>query len=615
MRVLWVELMVLLLVISIARIVFAASPSYYPTTSPNSVNIISTYAGSGSYSFSGDNGYATSASLADPHGLVIDSSNNIIFSDRDNCRIRKITASTSMITTLVGTGSCTFSGDGGSASSAEINRVNALAIDKSDNYYIADQNNNRIRKVTASTNIITTIAGTGSNGYSGDNGAATAASLNYPAGVAIDLTGYIYISDTSNNRIRLITVATGVITTIAGTGSAGYSGDGGQATSAQIQLPHGITFNSNSVYFGDWDGYNVIRKVNLLTGIITTAAGTGGSGYNGDNIAATSATLYRPHDVYIDAYGNMFISDCSNNRVRKVSAATGLISTIAGTGSGSTSGDNGVATSAGVYCPSALKQDSYGNYYVAETSGNRIRKISTTASVHPMPSQSFSASDAVTSSVSSTSSDVVVYSTGSYGSSSISKSTANALFNGIFYRKCSTSGSSPCDSEHSLIYYKRLTCLPSSFSIYDNMLTTWSSTNNVLNTDFKLYSSYTDLVNDVNSWTYCNYDDTGVGAFRDCGLSGYVAMQWVSFSVGGTRSDYAFYLVNTTGTSYYRSTCTNSPTFVPSKVPTTSPTPPPTVTPTATPSFRPSTIPTLTPRYYLTHFFHFPHLITSYYQH
>ena len=492
----------LLLVLCCIYISHGGSPSYvptfYPTTSPHSISIITTYAGTGSYTYSGDSGYATSSAMASPHGLIIDSNNNIIFSDRDNCRVRKIAALTSIIATVSGIGSCTYSGDNGYASSAAISNANALAIDTSDNYYIADQGNHRIRKVTISTNIITTIAGTGSNSYSGDGGAATAASLNCPAGVAIDsLSEYIYISDTSNNRIRKITVLTGIISTIAGTGSAGYSGDGGPATSATIQLPHGITVNSNCVYFGDWDSYNVIRKVNLLTGIISTAAGTGGSGYNGDNIAATSATLYKPHDVYIDSYGNMFISDCSNNRVRKVSAASGLISTIAGTGSSSTSGDNGVATNAAINCPAVFKIDSNGNYFIVEMNGNRVRKVSTITTDYP----STNPSPYPTSLPSFSASDVVVYSTGSYGSSSISKSSTDSLFNGVFYRKCSTSGTYPCDSEHALIYYKRLTCIPSSFSVYDNMLITWSSSNNVLNTDFKLYSSYSDLVNDVNSWS------------------------------------------------------------------------------------------------------------------
>jgi len=188
----------------------------------------------------------------------------------------------------------------------------------------------------------------------------------------------VYFSDCGNNRVRKITASTGVITTIAGTGIAGFSGDNGPATAANIKNPYGINLDySLNVYFGD--AYNVIRKITVSTGIIITIAGTGSAsgGYNGDNIQATAATLYYPYDVVLDSYNNLYISDRGNNRVRKVDISTGLITTIIGTGSASSTGDGSVSTSATVNGPCYSRFDSIGNYYISECEGNRVRKVVT----------------------------------------------------------------------------------------------------------------------------------------------------------------------------------------------------------------------------------------------
>ncbi len=193
--------------------------------------------------------------------------------------------------------------------------------------------------------------------------------------------GNVYIGDTVNHRIRKVAASTGVITTIAGTGTAGYSGDNGQATAASIYYPHGVNLDSSgNVYIGDWgSGYNVIRKVTMSTGVISTVAGTGSTsaGYNGDNIQATTATLNSPHDVVVDSYGNLYISDAGNNRVRKVTVSTGVITTVAGTGTASSSGDGSAATSAAINVPIYSRLDSAGNLYVSERSGNKVRKVVT----------------------------------------------------------------------------------------------------------------------------------------------------------------------------------------------------------------------------------------------
>ncbi len=187
----------------------------------------------------------------------------------------------------------------------------------------------------------------------------------------------MYISDNYNHRIRKITASTSVITTIAGTGTAGYSGDNGQATAANIQYPEGINLdNSLNVYFGV-NGYNVIRKITVSTGIISTVAGTGSAGYNGDNIQATTAALNYPHDVILDSYNNLYISDRSNSRIRKVDASTGIITTVVGTGTASSTGDGSAATLATINGPCYSRFDSSGNYYISECSGNRLRKVVT----------------------------------------------------------------------------------------------------------------------------------------------------------------------------------------------------------------------------------------------
>ncbi len=260
------------------------------------------------------------------------------------------------------------------------------------NMYIADQSNSRVRKVAASTNIISTITGSGTGGYSGDDGQATSAVVNTPTGVAVDTSGNVYITDTLNNRIRKVTASTSIITTIAGTGVGGYSGDGGAATAATIILPHGINLDSaGNVYFGDWGSvdvgmsYNVIRKVTISTGIISTVAGIASTsgGYNGDNIQATAAMLYSPMDVVVDSSGNLFITDFYNNRIRKVDVSTGLITTVVGTGTSSSTGDGSAATSASINQPCFSRFDSSGNYYLTEWKGNRVRKVITVSTEIP----------------------------------------------------------------------------------------------------------------------------------------------------------------------------------------------------------------------------------------
>ncbi len=325
---------------------------------------VTVVAGSGTAGFSGDNGPAASAQLNTPVAVAVDSAGNVYIADWDNERIRKV--SNGVITTVAGNGTYGFSGDNGPATSAQLFLPSGVAVDSSGNLYIADSNNNRIRKV--SNGVITTVAGNGTYGFSGDNGPATSAELYNPEGVAVDSAGSLYIADTINNRIRK--VSSGVITTVAGNGTAGFSGDNIPATSAEFGSPSGLAVDSvGNLYIADGDR---IRKVS--NGVITTVVGNGTSGLSGDNGPAISAELGSASGVAVDSAGNLYIADYANFRIRRVS--NGVIATIAGSGTTSFSGDNGPAASAQLYDPAGVAADSAGNLYIADSFNNRVRRVS-----------------------------------------------------------------------------------------------------------------------------------------------------------------------------------------------------------------------------------------------
>lgn len=266
----------------------------------------------------GDNGSAIKAHMNFPLALHADLDGNIILLDAANNLIREIRKSDSTIHTIAGGNSWTdFAGDGGPATSASFNNPYAVATDASGNIYVADQLNHVIRKIDKTTGIISTIAGKGPDhsGYSGDNGSPTSATLNAPRSIAVDNNGNIYISDTENNVIRKI--SNGIITTLAGTGIAGYSGDGAVATHAKLNMPQAIAVDgSGNVYFVDGNN-NVIRKVDN-NAIITTYVGTGASGYTGDGGPANKATIANPWGIATDTHGNLYIADTNNATIRVV---------------------------------------------------------------------------------------------------------------------------------------------------------------------------------------------------------------------------------------------------------------------------------------------------------
>jgi len=325
--------------------------------------ILTRVAGNGTTGFSGDNGPATSAQLYFPTGVAVDSAGNLYIADADNFRIRKV--SNGVITTVAGNGFGGYSGDNGPASSARLDDPQGLAVDSAGNLYIADTDNNCIRKVA--NGVITTVAGNGLQGFSGDNGPAANAQLNNPYSVAVDSPGNLYIADTENQRVRK--VANGVIATIAGTGTQGFSGDNGPATSAELSGPDGVAVDSaGNLYIADGDSR--IRKV--AGGAIATVAGNGLIGFSGDGGPATSAELSGPDGVAVDPAGNLYIGDLNNNRIRKI--ASGVITTVAGGGTPVVG--NGPVTGAQFGYPAAVALDSAGSVYIADETSNIIWKIS-----------------------------------------------------------------------------------------------------------------------------------------------------------------------------------------------------------------------------------------------
>jgi sugar lactone lactonase YvrE len=363
----------------------AAAPGYSPSTVATTrytigaatVPEIITVAGNGTYGFSGDGGIATAASLGYVDGVAVDGMGNIYIADASNYRIRKVSAGTFTITTVAGNGDYGFSGDGGAATSAEIGYPEGIAVDSAGNLYIADPSTARIRMVSASTGIITTVAGNGTYGFSGDGGAATSAGLSYFQGVAVDGAGNLYIADTDNQRIRKVTASTGIITTIAGNGNYGYSGDGSAATNAELGYPQGVAVDSaGNLYIADTDNAR-IRMVSASTGIITTVAGNG-YGFSGDGGPATSAELEFPGGLAVDSAANIYIADQGNSRIRKVTASTGIITTIAGDYATGYSGDGGPATSAALGGPASVAVDIAGNVYIADSGNNVVREVSLT---------------------------------------------------------------------------------------------------------------------------------------------------------------------------------------------------------------------------------------------
>ena len=331
---------------------------------------ITTVAGNGTEGYTGDGGPATSAQLNWPRDMAMGEDGSLYIADTDNHRIRKVN-SDGTISTVVGTGTSGYSGDGGPATTAQLNRPRDVEVGEDGSLYIADTDNHCIRKVTPD-GVINTLAGIGTSGYSGDGGPATNAQLAWPQDVAVGTDGSLYFTDTGNHRIRKVSPE-GRISTVAGTGVCGYTGDATPATTAQLARPRGVaTGIDGCLYIGDTENHRV-RKI-APDGTITTVAGSGTEGYSGDGDPATSAQLAWPRGVALGVDGSLYIADCGNSVIRKV-APDGTITPVAGIGTEGYSGDGGPATSAELADPHGIVMGEDGSLYIGEPRNHCIRKV------------------------------------------------------------------------------------------------------------------------------------------------------------------------------------------------------------------------------------------------
>ncbi len=363
--------------------IFFSTPAW---AAPGPVSVllqINRVAGSstGASGNSGDLGPALLGYLNQPEGVTVDGGGNLYIADTMNNRIQRMDAATGVISTIVASGQLGYSGDSGPATDSLLNEPAGVLVDRSGNLYIADTGNHIVRFVSATTGIITTVAGTAyATGFNpnsiGDGGPATLAEMSAPTAIAVDAAGNLYIADAGNNRVREVSAATGIISTVAGTGIAGYTGDNVQATQSELNNPTGIALDAaGNLYIAD-SSNNLIRKVTAMTGVITTVAGIpGSSGYNGDSILATLATLSFPTGIAVDLAGHIYFSDRDNSRIRWIDNS-GNIKTLAGNGVPGFEGDGALATDAEVDAPDGLALDSEGDLYVADSGNNVLRVVS-----------------------------------------------------------------------------------------------------------------------------------------------------------------------------------------------------------------------------------------------
>jgi sugar lactone lactonase YvrE len=336
---------------------------------------ITTVAGTGEKGFAGDGAPAARALLNGPFDLVFDPAGDLYFADTFNHRIRRVDGRTGIITTIAGNGSAGYSGDGGPALEAALNEPYGVVVDRAGNVYTADRKNACVRRIDAATGVITTFAGTGAPGYSGDGGPAARAQLAEPNGLAFDpAERRLCIADVADHRVRLVGMASGLITTLAGTGAAEHSGAGGAARAAGVFGARAVKVaRDGTVYILERQGSS-LRRVDPVGGVITTIAGIAGArGYSGDGGPAAEAIFDAPKEMALDRDGSFLIVDTENHAIRRIDRASGTVATIIGGHQGG-DGDGGPATAAGLDRPHGAVVGPDGAIYIGDTNNHRIRK-------------------------------------------------------------------------------------------------------------------------------------------------------------------------------------------------------------------------------------------------
>jgi DNA-binding beta-propeller fold protein YncE len=337
---------------------------------------MTTGVGTGQKGHAGDGGPAARARLNMPFDVAFDAKGNLYFSDTFNHCVRRVDRATGVISTVAGSGEAGYSGDGGPAARARLNEPYGVVLDAQGNLYVVDRLNRRVRRVDAASGTITTVAGVGSKAYSGDGGPATAAGLVEPNGVALDRDGArLFIADVADHRVRVVDLKTGRIATFAGTGQGKHTGDDGPASAAAIFGARAVAVGPDgTVYILERQG-NRLRGVDPRSGVITTRAGTGAKGYSGDGGPALRATFNGPKELAVDGEGNILIVDTENHAIRRIDARTGLISTVAGSGQRGGEGDGGPATSARLDRPHGVAVGPDGAVWIGDTGNHRVRRV------------------------------------------------------------------------------------------------------------------------------------------------------------------------------------------------------------------------------------------------
>ncbi len=340
--------------------------------------IITTVAGTGDEGYSGDGGLAVEAKLNNPFDVVFDSNENLIFSDTFNHCIRRVNLASGILDTIAGTGNPGYSGDGSSGREASFNEPYGLAIDTTNAIYIADRLNSVVRRIDGDSDIVTTFAGNGMKEFGGDGGLASRAGMLEPNGLAFSQDKkQLFIADVADNRVRVVDITSGKISTFAGTGRAAHDGDGGPATKASIFGARAVFCKTldDSVYILERQG-SCLRLVDSKNFAITTVASTGETGYGGDGGPVSNAIFDRPKELTIDHAGNILIVDTENNVIRLINIEKNIVETVAGNATWGFSGDELPAISSSLARPHGVVVGPDGSLYIGDTENNRIRRVS-----------------------------------------------------------------------------------------------------------------------------------------------------------------------------------------------------------------------------------------------